>query len=191
MLTLLLLHSLQSGTVHLEDLDLSHITQDWGQPQRNRSVDGHALMVHGQRFAHGIGTHAISHFEIALDGKASMFNSQCGVDDEATPRGSVSFEVWVDGKRRAATPVIHKGQGPAALSVSLQGARHISLVVTDGGDGIDNDHADWIDPIIQAIPGGEASIKAFSPPPEPMPEIAHGSGPRPQIHGPHIIGCTA
>ena len=191
MLTLLLLPSLQTGTIHLENLDLSHITQDWGQAQRNKSVDGHALSVHGQRFAHGIGTHAISHFEISLDGRATMISVRCGLDDEATPRGSVVFEIWVDGKRRAATSVLHKGQGPATLSATLQGAKHLSLVVTDGGDGVDNDHADWIDPVISTAPGGEKSIKPFSPPPEPMPKIAHGFGPRPQIHGAHVVGCTA
>ncbi|MHB8637004.1 MAG: NPCBM/NEW2 domain-containing protein [Fimbriimonadaceae bacterium] len=191
MLTFLFLHSLQAGTVRLEDLDLSHITQDWGTPQRNKSVDGHFLSVHGQRFELGIGTHAVSRFEIGLGGKATYFSAKCGVDDEATPRGSVSFEIWVDGKRRAATAILHKGQGPAALSIPLQGARRLTLVVTDGGDGNDNDHADWLEPIISTVPGGERFIKPFSPPPEPMPQIAHGFGPKPQINGAHIVGCTA
>ena len=191
MLTLLLLHSLQAGTVRLENLDLSHITQDWGQAQRNKSVDGHALTVNGKRFDHGIGTHAVSRFEIGLGGNATVINVQCGLDDEAAPRGSVSFEIWVDGKRRVATPVMHKGKGPAGLSTQLVGAKHLTLVVTDGGDGIDNDHADWLDPVIQTAPGGEKSIKPFSPPPEPLPALAHGFGPRPQIHGAHVVGCTA
>src|SRR5579863_10311302 len=167
MLTLLLLDSLQNSSVHLEDLDLSHITQDWGQAQKNKSVDGHALMVNGQKFDHGIGTHALSHFEISLGGKATVVNVQCGLDDEATPRGSVAFEIWVDGKKRVNTPVMRKGQGPGALSTSLTGAKHLSLVVTDAGDGIDNDHADWINPVIETVPGGETAIQAFSPPPEP------------------------
>ena len=191
MLTLLLLHSLQVMTVHLEDLDLSHITQDWGQPHRNRSVDNHALSVNGKRFTRGIGTHANSRFDLDLGGKAIVINVQCGLDDEATRRGSVSFEIWVDGKRSVATPVMRKGQGPAALSAQLVGAKRVALVVTDGGDGNDNDHADWLEPVIATIPGGEQSIRPFSPPPEPLPTIAHGFGPRPQIHGPHIVGCTA
>lgn len=191
MLTLLLLHALQAGIVHLEDLDLTRITQDWGSPQRNKSVDGHQLSVHGTKFASGIGTHAVSHFEINLAGKGRTLTAGCGLDDEATPRGSIVFQVFVDGKLRAASPVMHKGQGPAEVSVDLSHARRLSLVVTDAGDGNDNDHADWLNPVITTDPGAEKAITAFSPPPEPAPFIAHGFGSKPQLHGAHIVGCTA
>ncbi len=192
MLTMLLISSLQTGVpVQLEDLDLSHITQEWGDPHKNRSVEGHRLSVGGQSYARGIGTHAVSHFNILLDGKAWSFKAKCGVDDEATPQGSVVFQVWADGKQVAATPLIRRGAAAKEIDANLTGVKLLTLVVTDGGDGNDNDHADWLEPTIEAAPGGSSFIKAFAPPPEPMPQVAHGFDTRPQINGPHVVGCSA
>lgn len=190
MLSLLLIHALQSENVHVEDLDLRTITQDWGSPQRNKSVDGHYLEIAGVRYERGIGTHAVSRFTIDLGGKALEFHARCGIDDEATRSGSVAFQVWLDGKRIVSTHVLRKG-ALGSITATLAGAKRMTLVVTDGGDGIDNDHADWIEPVISVMPGGARAVKGFRPPPEPMPTIAHGFGDRPLINGPHIIGCTA
>jgi alpha-galactosidase len=191
MLTLLFLHTLQSGYVHVEDLDLNHITQEWGVARKNRAVDGHRLSVGGKRYDRGIGTHATSKFMIELDGNASEFNVMCGLDDEATSQGAVSFQVWLDGKNFATTPVLRKGDGVFSLSIPLRGARRMLLEVVPGVDGIDNDHADWLNPVITVKPGDEKSIRAFTPPPEPLPHIAHGFGNKTQINGPHVVGCTA
>ena len=59
------------------------------------------LKIHGQEFRHGVGTHAVSEMHIDLQGAAEQFVSMVGVDDEAARTGTVSFEVWVDGKKAA------------------------------------------------------------------------------------------
>jgi len=191
MFSLLVLAAFQTAEVHLETLDLSQVTQGWGEVQRDKSVDGHPLSVAGKQYARGIGTHAVSRFIIDLGGKAESFSAQCGVDDEVTASGSVTFQVWVDGKRVAVTPVMHKGDGPATVTVPLKGAKKMTLVVDDGGDDINYDHGDWLEPVIRVTPGGEKAVRAFVAPPEPLPQIAHGFGDATQIHGPHAVGCTA
>ena len=82
----------------LDTLQLQYVEQGWGEPQANRSVDGHPVLLDGKRFEHGLGTHANSIFRIALGGKAERFTATVGVDDEVGKQGSVVFKVTGDGK---------------------------------------------------------------------------------------------
>src|SRR5579859_4829082 len=85
--------AVQENVVWLESLDLSNMTQDWGEPGKNRSVDGTPIMLHGKRYDHGVGTHATSTLSIRLYGTAKSFSSEVGVDDEKTGMGRIRFLV--------------------------------------------------------------------------------------------------
>ena len=100
------------GAIWLESLDLSKIEQGWGQPNKGRSVDGNPLKIHGQHFQHGVGTHAVSEMHVDLHGAAEQFVSMVGVDDE-TGKGSVTFEVLVDGKKVAESGPMKGGDAPS------------------------------------------------------------------------------
>ena len=121
------------NAVWLDSLDLSKVDQGWGQPQAGHSVDKHPLRLHAQTFPHGLGTHADSELWIDLKGAATKFVSLVGVDDEVQTRGSVSFEVWVDGKQVADSGLLRGGQAPKLLSVDVQGAQQMVLIVSGGG----------------------------------------------------------
>ncbi len=111
------------GAIWLESLDLSKIEQGWGQPQAGRSVDNNPLKIHGQHFRHGVGTHAVSEMHIDLHGAAEQFVSMVGVDDEARQTGTVTFEVWVDGKKVAESGRMQsrrRAQAPAGRSARRQ-----------------------------------------------------------------------
>lgn len=178
--------------VKVQNLDLSTITQGWGSPSKNRSVDGAQLKINGLTFDHGIGTHAISRFLITLNGQADRFISSAGLDDEVGPgKGSVQFIVKVDGVTKYKSPVMTYGMPAVQIIVPLKGAKKLELDVSDAGDGIDYDHADWIDPLIYALPGKGSSIHAYRPPAEPMPQIHHGFDRRPLINGAQALGCSA
>ncbi len=71
-----------AATVWLDDLDVSRTAQDWGQPHKNQSVDGHGISLGGTTFAHGFGTHAVSVLYVQLDGAAKSFSATVGLDDE-------------------------------------------------------------------------------------------------------------
>jgi alpha-galactosidase len=188
------------GAIWLEGLDLSKITQGFGHPQAGRSVDGNPLTLRDVVYPHGIGTHARGRMEINLKGAAMRFAAMAGVDDERKGSGSVMFLVWVDGRLRARTGVTVGGDPPTFLSVDLTGARHLSLIVEDGDDGIANDHADWAGALLTLVPGGMARPAAVAPPAawpvappipaEPPPPIASGASPHPAIHGPRVVGAT-
>ncbi len=137
-------------TVRLEDLDLSRVTTGFGQVERNQSVDAKALSIAGKTFAHGLGVHAPSAATIALDGKAQSFQAMVGVDDGvAGQMASVEFKVVGDGKELWKSGVMHAGDAAKAVTVPVQGVKLLQLLVTDGSDGRDYDHADWGDARIE------------------------------------------
>lgn len=175
----------------VENLNIELTQQGWGTPHRNLSVEGHPLQVGGKGFERGIGTHAESVFAIDLGGPVQAFISQIGVDDEAGNRGSVTFQLWGDGKLLAESSVMRGGDRADTISANLAGVKRLLLVVTDAGDGIDYDHADWIRPeLFMDVTSGNLP-QAISLASEPPMKIAHIVPGEPEIHGPLVVGCSA
>lgn len=179
-----------SDQVQLQNLDLSHIQQGWGEPNRNKSVDGTPLKVAGTEYKFGIGTHAVSHFFVSLKGKAERLTVQAGADDASGGPNALKFEIVVDGKVVAHSKILKTGDAPASFDVSLKGAKLLELRVLNGKPGIDYDHADWLNPVVTTVPGAAQAITAFVPPPLPKPKIAENFRPQAEIHGPTVVGCS-
>ncbi len=182
-----------ADAVWLDTLDLANVTQDYGSPHAGKSVDSHPLTLNGVVYPHGLGTHAVSRLLVNLQGSATKFEALAGVDDEKKGQGSVQFQVYVDGRKKLETPVLHGGDAPVPVSVDLTGAKRMTLVVTDAGDGNDSDHADWAGALLTLVPG--AAAKPVTAPDAaanepPMPIFMGGDSPVPAIHGPRITGAT-
>ncbi|MBN1902720.1 alpha-galactosidase, partial [Candidatus Sumerlaeota bacterium] len=60
-------------------------------------------------------------------------------------RGSVIFSVNVENQEVFKSPIMHGGEDGIPLSVELSGVRDFFLNVSDAGDGIACDQADWAD----------------------------------------------
>ncbi|MGW0736465.1 NPCBM/NEW2 domain-containing protein [Streptomyces sp. NPDC002851] len=137
------------GTSQLGDLDWLSATNGWGPVERNTSNgedaagDGNPLTINGQAYEKGLGAHAESTITYYTAGNCSAVTAQVGVDDEKDSNGSVTFEIWADEERVANTGVLTTADPAQELSADLAGARSVRLVVTDGGNGVDSDHADW------------------------------------------------
>ncbi len=59
--------------------------------------------------------------------------------------GSVVFQIFAD-ERKVFDSGVMRGKQPAKkVSVPLDGVEELLLLVTDAGDGINCDHADWAD----------------------------------------------
>ena len=179
------------NAIWLDGLDLSQADQECGTPFPRRSAGDRPIMLSGTVYAHGFGTHARSEFAVDLKGAATRFVSMVGLDDECIGNGSITFEVWVDGKKRSETGVLHGGDQPEMISVDLTGATKMVLIVTDAGDGIDHDHGDWAGAMLILKPDAEEKPAAVVVRPvEPTIPMASGTPPEPSIHGPRIIGAT-
>ncbi|MEV4598897.1 NPCBM/NEW2 domain-containing protein [Amycolatopsis sp. NPDC049253] len=122
----------------------------WGPVERgtsngeNQAGDGNPITINGQVYSDGLGAHAPSLVRVYLGGGCQTFHSVVGLDDEFAT-GSVTFEVRGDGKTLASTDVLRHGSAAQVVDVPLGGVQVLDLVVTDGGDGNNTDHADWAD----------------------------------------------
>lgn len=191
LLALFIANNVSGETVWLDDLDLSAATQDYGDPQKNKSLHGHPLTIGGQKFARGFGTHAASVLSIDLAGGAQSFSASVGVDDELnkSPVGSVEFIVRGDGKVLWQSGIMRGGAAAKTCTVDLNGVKLLALEVTDAGDGITYDHADWADAKFETAAvkpvalGGQPPLAPVEPyiltPPAPV---------TPRINGANIFG---
>ena len=59
------------------------------------------------------------------------------------------FTRW---SKKAETGVLHGGDPPKLVSADLTGARRLTLIVGDAGDGITHDHADWAGALLKLAP---------------------------------------
>jgi alpha-galactosidase len=179
-----------ANTIWLDSLDLKAVNQQFGVARAGRSVAGNPIRIKGTTYEHGLGTHACSEMEIDLFGAAKEFSAMAGVDDEVAGGGSVSFEVYVDNKKVADTGVLKGSDGGRPISVDLRGAKHLTLIVGDGNNGIDYDHADWAGAMIVLAPGAKSQPKSATAEASKPANIASGVSPKPAIHGALIVGTT-
>lgn len=151
-----------AGTVWLDDLNVSSATQSWGNPHKNQSVDGKTLSIGGKQFTRGFGTHAESTLGIKLDGGATKFAAKVGVDDEVNknPAASVEFFVLGDNKKLWSSGVMRAGDAAKNCDVNVTGVKFLVLEVGDAGNGVDYDHADWVDAKFETV--GDKTLAAGS-----------------------------
>ncbi len=178
---------IKSQTAWLDKLNLSSMTCGWSTPQVDKSIDGNELSIAGEKFNNGIGTHSISTFLLNIDGKAKRFSAVVGLDDEANKQGSVEFYVLGDKKILWQSGVMRKGDLAKIIDVDISKVKKLGLLVTDAGDGLDYDHADWcnaklemsskVDP--KTLTAQIISKPYILTPPSPL---------KPQINGAKVFG---
>ncbi|TDO50824.1 alpha-glucosidase (family GH31 glycosyl hydrolase) [Kribbella sp. VKM Ac-2527] len=138
-----------TGQPWVSDLEWIDSTNGWGPVERDRSngedgaADGGPLTLDGTQYAKGLGTHAPSTVSVRLAGNCSLFTAKVGVDDEMEDRGKVSFKVLVDSVTKYTSELLTGTSPTAPVSVDVSGGQTLTLQVTDAGDGITSDHADW------------------------------------------------
>lgn len=157
-----------TGMSRLSDLSWSSAVNGWGPVERDRSNgdtaagDGRTLAIRGTSYSKGLGVHARSDVDYHLGGGCRNLTVDVGVDDETGGNGSVDFQVYRDGTKVADTGVVTGKDAVRHLNVDLTGGAELRLVVTDGGDNINYDHADWANPTIACGPGPAAGTTALS-----------------------------
>jgi alpha-galactosidase len=184
-----------ANTIWVEALDLAKMSAGrHGRP--GQSVRNTPITLDTQVYSHGLGVASGAELLIALHGQGQRFAAMVGIDDgRKTGMGSVTFEVYLDGKKAADSGLIKAGQPAKLLSVDLTGAKLMTLLVSDGGDGPRDDDADWAGAMIVMAPGEGAMGRQVVPetldlPDDPAPKIASGAAAQPRINGPRRVGST-
>lgn len=159
--------------VYLSELTPTLAVNGLGPFERDRSNgesrarDGGVLAIEGVRYGRGLGVHARSELQYSVAGRYQTFHADLGIDDEVTLHGSVIFRVLADGVAKYTSPLITRTSAAVPVSVDITGAQVLTLIVEDGGDGIEGDHADWAGARLE--PPGPAA-----PPPPALPAAPTG-----------------
>ena len=178
---------LTAQTVWLDQLDLSTATQGYGIPMKNKSIDGKTLTIAGLTFERGFGSHSESSLTILLEGKATLFTAQVGIDDEVKGHEpAAEFVVYGDNKKLWSSGVMHLGDAAKPCSVKLDGIKKLELVVTDGGNGNYYDHVDWVDASFKTT--GVNTFKTYSPVATEPYILTPTPRPEPKITGAKVFG---
>ena len=118
------------------------------------------LRIADQTYAKGIGLHANAELAVFLDGKYAVFEAEVGVLPSDQSGGTVIFQVGVDGQRQYDSGIVRQGETPRIVRVDVSGAKQLTLHVTDAGDGILNDAANWAQARLVPVvgPGKDAPV---------------------------------
>lgn len=186
--------------IWLDSLDLSKMVQRRGTPRVGRSGAGGGrgnqtpppLKLGGVVYEHGIGTLSINELIVDLKGEATRFVSMIGIDDAITREGSVTYEIWLDNRKKLVTDVIKAGDPPQFVSIDVRGGRLLELVINDGGDTSNSDYADWAGAAIIMKAGSAATPETWTVPSEAAAPIAASAAftGAPRLNAPFITGGT-
>ncbi|MBI2302850.1 MAG: NPCBM/NEW2 domain-containing protein, partial [Armatimonadetes bacterium] len=148
--------------VWLSDLPPLSARQDWGALRIDLDVNGAPLRIGDRAYQHGLGTHARGELVYDLAGEYERFTAAVGVDASMIPygKGSVEFIVYGDGRELCRSGGMKVTDAAREVDVAVRGVGELRLVTTDGGDGIECDHADWAD---AALTGGAAPVATPKP----------------------------
>lgn len=177
------------STVDLTTLTMVRKACGWGSVSVNKNLNGGKLSVNGTKYDKGIATHANSIILYDLPEGARKFTALAGIDNTGSDQGSkssVEFMVFnhdatireettdsnagsktikIDPEKQAATSGLisqtHQKEG-VDIEADITGANKLYLVVTNGGDGLDYDHADWGNPVLIDEDGKETSLTAIN-----------------------------
>jgi hypothetical protein len=151
---------LQTG--YLSDQQWLESSNFWGPIERDMSNgeqdpgDGHTITIGGVQYAKGIGMHGPGSLLFYNGGHCASLTAMVGVDDEKSGAGSVEFQIWADDRMVASSGVVTWQDAAKPIDANIGNSDFVKLVVTDGGDGTDSDHADWAD--AKVVCGGSVSV---------------------------------
>ena len=138
-------------TSYLSDLAYTVTANGWGPAEKDMSNgeqaagDGKPITLNGTVFAKGIGVHAASDIRYTMS-SCTAFTASVGVDDEiASTRGSIVFQVYLDGVVAYDSGTMTGATATKAVSVNTTGKSALRLVVAVGPGGVDYGHGDWAD----------------------------------------------
>jgi hypothetical protein len=122
-------------------------------PQKDTSNLGQPLKINRQTYAAGMGVHAPCALMYELKPEYQRFVALAGADENLVSvsngsnlamHPSVVFKVFIDGREAAASPVMRVLSPAWRFDVPIpEGAKLISLVAMDAGNGSREDFANW------------------------------------------------
>ncbi len=143
------------GNVSLTSFKPVITRQDYGILQINKAVNSSEGWKKWNRlsgnyfyYRKGFGTHANSNLVFDINRKFSKFTTDYSVDTEAETGASIVFQIYGDGKELFTSEKMGRFDFPKHIEIPVSDIKYLGLVVNDNGDGINDDHADWLNPVL-------------------------------------------
>ncbi len=163
-----IMQSAEAKPDFLSDALVDRVTssQAWGELGLDTAVkptQGTALKlrVKDKQYQHGLGHHANGEILVALEGLFKTFECEVGLQWQGgKTQGSVIFQAYVDDKKVFDSGVMRENDPPQKVRLSVENADQLRLVVTDAGDGIACDCADWAEARLIPDPAAKNRIAA-------------------------------
>jgi alpha-galactosidase len=139
-------------------------------------------------YRRGLYCHAPSRLVVRLPAPGRTFEALAGVDSNdqtSGGRGSVVFSVHVGERTLWQSMLLREGMAGVPVAVALEGVTEFALEVSDGGDGIACDQADWLEARVTLADGstlwlGEMLLQDRTrPAPDARPPFSFVYGGRP------------
>ncbi|MDO4586123.1 MAG: alpha-galactosidase [Planctomycetia bacterium] len=115
-------------------------------PLQMNSRNGSLMKIGDQFYEKGLYCHAQSELVIRLPKPGKKLTAIIGVDhngDTSGGRGSIQFSVESSGQKIFESGIMRGGEAGVPIEVDLNNAKEFKLLVSDAGDGISCDQADW------------------------------------------------
>ena len=181
-----LLKSQTYDTVWLSSLDISKATIGWGKPGKDVSCMGNPIILNGQTYKKGFGTHASSILYLKLNGGSARFHAVVGInDEEKSSTGSAVFKVFSNNNLLWQSGILKSGGTTEIVDISMANIDTLILCTETTADGPNYDHTDWADSyfLVKNI-----SPVAINKPLETAIILTPKAPLTPHINGPKIYG---
>ncbi|MGI8415594.1 MAG: NPCBM/NEW2 domain-containing protein, partial [Nakamurella sp.] len=131
------------GQSWLSDLPWLSAVNGYGPPVLDKNYQGKPLTIRGTVYPKGVWTNAAADLTYYVGGHCSAFTSAVGIDDITAGKGSVDYQLVADGTTVYDSGTVTGSSPTATATADLTGVKVLQLVVTDAGDGVSYDNADW------------------------------------------------
>jgi hypothetical protein len=139
----------KSRRISLTGLHPIHIEYGLNEPSLNKDCDGGPISLGRKEYADGIGVHAWTKMTFRVPEDAIGFESIAGICDRVRDnhRADVEFQLVDEtGKMLYDSGLVTNPDDPIHIAAPLSKVKELTLVVTEGLNGRDSDHADWAEP---------------------------------------------
>jgi hypothetical protein len=125
--------------------------------QRDRSLTGGTLKMKAKEYTKGLAVHSRCVLTYPLDGQYERFVTLAGFDDATGGKGSVVCRVLADGKELFKNEHLAASGDPTTISVSVAGARLLTVEVDFGDQEDTGDRVIFADARLLRVPNKKAS----------------------------------
>lgn len=134
--------------LNFEGFIVTSSQQGFGSLKKDVEIDDGPLMVAGQIYPSGLGTHAYSRIDLEFTGKPHQFSGACGYPDVVTG-GQIKCTISDGDKILFVSDPLSEHFRIQPFSVPLDGQRNLTLTVESLKDTIDSAHAVWVNLAVQ------------------------------------------